>query len=169
MKHIGILMVLCAIGSAAPAEEQRQASTFYKIDDFYAGSGPKSSFTSYSFEIGIITESGAMISQTTCVGSSGMKGHSPSIAATWEAIGCTYTGGYYNWTFAGAKENNLAGYHLNVTDSLGGRGTQFYPQSLVYPVQNWADPNHPDPLPNYALSATNRTYTPRCMHLTASL
>ncbi|KAF4820110.1 hypothetical protein CGCSCA5_v004242 [Colletotrichum siamense] len=163
MKHIGFLIVLCAVGSAAPASEQRQASTFYKIDDFYAGSGPKSSSTSYSFEVGIVTESGAMINQASCRSSSGDNYHSPSIPPAWTGW-CT--DGYYNFTFVSGRDHDSHGYYLNLTDSLGGRGTQFFPRSLVYRVQNNGNPDDPDPFPNYALRATNTSYAPRCMHST---
>ncbi|KAF4825306.1 hypothetical protein CGCTS75_v009693 [Colletotrichum tropicale] len=158
-------MVLLAVGSAGPANEQSQASTFYKTDDFYAGAGPKSLSTSYSFEVGIVTESGAMINQAFCSSSSGGDYNSPSIPATWTGW-CT--DGYYNFTFVSGRDQDTRGYHLNLTDSLGGRGTKLYPQSLVYRVQNWADPDHPDPFPNYALRATNTNYAPRCMHFAAS-
>ncbi|KAF9871936.1 hypothetical protein CkaCkLH20_10568 [Colletotrichum karsti] len=144
MKFISVLLTLGGIASAA-AEP-----TKYQLVNFYAGSGPKSSFTTYSFDIGFIADDGTVTKPARCSHLSSSNWHDGYIVST-PPTPCTVDDAYYGFLFRRVQTPE-PGYLLNLTDADGGVGSTFYPQSLVYRVQNNANPNDPDPFPNYALS-----------------
>lgn len=155
------LLSLGALASANPVT--RQASSQYQITDFYAGSGPKSSMTNYNFDVAIVDPSGAVAHEARCSASSGSNWHDGYIVSILSGT-CDDEATGYGFSFARASTPEQ-GYWLNITDAVDGThfGGRFYSQSLVTRVQNNADPDAPDPFPNYQLSEAGTSQTPRVL------